>query len=852
MERFRRIVRTLIAWVRNAFESLEPVTTVDVADCPGASSAAASLRGSNNFRRRLTIALFLLMSSPWLSTVVHADAASCIELRNFMNAQNCTQGQLNSTSSIMWYCYATPYPSRPGSTAVYSYGYEIYNGTWDNGGIDGIWDCSIDPVANVGTGDMTDGGLGGPNCGCSDNSGNPAGSPNVGDPINASTGNKYAQEDDFVGTPGLTFRRFYNSFMQPNTNIGVGWTHSFNRSLRVAAGTPNTPLIQALRPDGKTFVFFKTNGTWTPSIKTPDQLIETDNAKGAATSYTLFVAAYRLYETYDTNGVLQSIKDETGQGDTLTYSTATTPSTIAPKTGLLIMVTNPQGRQLNLIYNSNSQVSQVTLPDGGALTYTYDSKGNLSTAQYPDGKIRQYVYNESSLTGGKNLPNAMTGVVDESSTRYANTTYNSNGLATSTGFAGNVGSTQITYNSDSSATVQYPLGLSATVQFNSTNGAAAMASLSQSCGPQCNQAWKTRTYDTNGYPASYTDFNANQVQTTYDANDLLTQEIDAPSTANQRTTAMTWNSALRVPLTRTVTNASGTAVASTQWVYNGNGQVLARCEIDPSNSATSGYTCANTGTVPAGVRRWTYTYCTAIDTTQCPLIGLLLTAAGPRTDSTQTTTYSYYLSSSATNCGTPGAACYQPGDLHTITDASGHVTTIASYDGAGRVTRITDANGINTDLTYTPRGWLASRSVGGVSTAFTYTSYGAVQTVTDPDGVTMTYGYDAAHRLVKITSSSGDYVQYTLDAASDKTAEQAYDANGNARKSLSRTFNTLGQLTTVVDGLNHTVFNASTSGSYDANGNLVQSTDGLGIQRQLSYDALNRLVQTLDNYNGTN
>jgi YD repeat-containing protein len=32
----------------------------------------------------------------------------------------------------------------------------------------------------------------------------------------------------------------------------------------------------------------------------------------------------------------------------------------------------------------------------------------------------------------------------------------------------------------------------------------------------------------------------------------------------------------------------------------------------------------------------------------------------------------------------------------------------------------------------------------------------------------------------------------------------------------------------------------------------VQSTDGLGIQRQLGYDALNRLVQTLDNYNGTN
>jgi len=56
----------------------------------------------------------------------------------------------------------------------------------------------------------------------------------------------------------------------------------------------------------------------------------------------------------------------------------------------------------------------------------------------------------------------------------------------------------------------------------------------------------------------------------------------------------------------------------------------------------------------------------------------------------------------------------------------------------------------------------------------------------------------------------------------------------------------------VMDGLNHTIFDASASNSYDANGNLVQSADGLSIRRQMGYDALNRLVQTIDNYNGTN
>lgn len=286
------------------------------------------------------------------------------------------------------------------------------------------------------------------------------------------------------------------------------------------------------------------------------------------------------------------------------------------------------------------------------------------------------------------------------------------------------------------------------------------------------------------------------------------------------------------------------------WAYNARGQVKARCEIDPSNGAASDYSCADSKNVPVGIRRWTYTYCTAVDTTQCPRVGLLLSATGPRTDLTQAATYSYYLTNSAVNCGTPGAACYQAGDLHTLTDAAGHVTTIASYDGAGRITRLTDTNGINTDMTYTPRGWLASRSVDGATTRFTYTPYGAVQTITDPDGVTTTYDYDEAHRLVKITDASGNYVQYTLDGAGKKTAEQVYDASGTLHKSLTRTFNGLGQLTKVMDGLNQVVFNASAVDSYDANGNLVQSADGLGTQRKLGYDALNRLAQAIDNYNG--
>jgi len=721
---------------------------------------------------------------------------------------------------------------------------------------------AFDPGKNAGNGAGCDGGEGSDDGGggsgaggsgdssgssCADNKG----APMAGDPINTSTGNKYLQDDDYPGAGWLTFRRFYNSSAAvASSAMGSHWRHTFARSLEIL-GAPATSIVM-FRPDGKQEIFTKASGMWTTAPDIPDVMVEDDDGQGNITGYTVFIAALRHFETYGIDGLLQSVTDEAGQGIALTYSTTLTNPSIAPRAGLLLTVTDLHGRQLNFTYDSGSRVHQVTLPDAGTLIYAYDTNGNLLSVQYPDGHSRQYVYNESTLTGGTNLPNAMTGIIDASGTRYESTTFDSSGRATSSVFAGSVGNTQVTYNSDGTSTVQYPLGTSATMGFATVNGLVRVASLDQPCGTDCDQPWQTRTYDANGYPASYTDFNGNITTTTYDSEGLLTQKVEASGTNSQRTTNFTWDTTLRVPLSHTVLDASGHAVSKTQWVNNTRGQPLARCEIDPSNSAATGYTCAATGTVvPAGVRRWTYTYCDAVDSTQCPLVGLRLSTTGPRTDLTQTTTYTYYLNAIATGCGTPGGACHQPGDLHTVTDALGHVTTIVSYDAAGRITRETDPNGVATDLTYTPRGWLASRTVGGATTTFTYTLYGAVASVTDPDGIATTYTYDAAHRLIDIIDAEGNRLHYTLDVAGNKIAEQVYDVGATVRRSLTRTYNSLGELTSAVDGLNQTVFSANYSDSYDDDGNLVHSADGRGVQQQRGYDALNRLVQTIQDYDGT-
>jgi YD repeat-containing protein len=233
---------------------------------------------------------------------------------------------------------AAPSPNTPGNYQFQQY---IAGVNWGYVGADDFYYSTISgqPEKNLGKGKP---------CGCHNTT-------MVGEPINASTGNKYLREDDIQIGPWLSFSRFYNNFAgSVGASIGAYWRDSFDSELNII-GSPATS-IGFTQPDGMVEVFTKTNGVWTSDADVNDVLNEIDNAQGAATSYTVFLAAEHRAETFSTAGLLQSVTDPSGEGITLTYNTVQP----IPQ---LVTVTDSTGRQLHVTYNAVGAISQITLPE---------------------------------------------------------------------------------------------------------------------------------------------------------------------------------------------------------------------------------------------------------------------------------------------------------------------------------------------------------------------------------------------------------------------------------------------------------------------------------------------------------
>lgn len=666
---------------------------------------------------------------------------------------------------------------------------------------------------------------------------------NSSNPITSAGGNKRQVEADYVGSGifPLRFERTYNSARTlldtSPLPLGVGWTHSY--SGRLVAGTIHgsaVDYIQAYRPNGSVQRFTYNGTHWVTDADLPERLTAVTN--GLALVSATYTRSDDSVETYDGAGKLVEITRLDGFKQALSYATTSGTSPYVQA------VTDPEGRVLAFGYTGNNLTS-VTDPSGRAIQYTY-SADDLIEVTYPEGMgsvTRTYHYNESGQTGGISQAHTLTGITDEGGQRYASWGYDNRrrGVLSVHGAygSGTIDRTSIVFNGNGTSTITDALGKARAYGFSVSHRIARLASLDSHC-PTCGNTAAAKTYDANGMSDISTDFAGTTTDQDYDARLLETRRIEAANDTQgrKRTIQTDWYASLRVPTERRTYDATNTLVAKVAWTYNTRGQVLTATQTDPVTAAT---------------RTTTTTYCeqSGVTAGTCPRVGLVTSVDGARTDLTDQTTFTYRTSDHASCVASPSSCPYRTGDLWKVTNALGHVTETLAYDGAGRPLSVKDANGIVTEFTYHPRGWMTSRTVKGAtvaddrSTLIDYWPTGLVKRVTQSDGSYAQYSYDAAHRLTDIADSAGNTIHYTLDNAGNRTGEHTRDPNGALKRTLSRVHNQLGQLQSQSDA-----YSQATGFTYDANGNTDVVTDALGRATDNAYDPLNRLTQTIQDIGG--
>jgi RHS repeat-associated protein len=520
-------------------------------------------------------------------------------------------------------------------------------------------------------------------------------------------------------------------------------------------------------------------------------------------------------ETYNTAGVLQSITSRAGVLQTLSYTN-----------GVWSSVTDSFGNSLTVARNSQGSIGSITANGGGFVQFGYGTSLRLSTVTNLDTTTRTYKYGDSRF------PNALTSIVDENQTTYSSWTYDAQERGYTSQLAGGAYSTTLVYNANGSVTITDALGAMRTFGYTRIGDVNKVTSISGSQCPACQESAAT-TYDSAGWVASRTDYNGNL--TCY-ANDpvrgleVVRVEGFAPGstcpaslssytpTAGtlQRKITTQWSTTWREPSLITEPNRT------TGFTFDSVGNVQAK-------------TVTDTTVTPNVARTWTYNYNS---------YGRPLTIVGPRTDVSDVITIAYYTCTSGYQCGQINTVT----SAATANAPNGLVTTYNTYNAYGQPLTITDANGVLTTLTYDARQRLKSRQVGTETTGYSYYPTGLLKLVTLPDTSTILYGYDGAHRLTDITDTLGNHIHYTLDALGNRKADNTYDPTNTLRRTHTRVFNALNQLYQDINAAGSAA--VTTTLGYDSQGNQKSINAPLSRNTSKNYDALNRLSHITDPNSG--
>ncbi|KPF68390.1 hypothetical protein IP84_10115 [beta proteobacterium AAP99] len=544
----------------------------------------------------------------------------------------------------------------------------------------------------------------------------------------------------------------------------AGWISQWDRQIIEESRATLKPTRYAVRSTGHVLPFYWDGAAWTNYSVTRDRLTEVKDASGVRTGWTYQVFEDDSVETYDASGVLRSVRGRNGWVTTLSYSTAGTPSNIAPRPGLLISVRNQFGRELRFTYDASARLKEL-LPPGAVsgsaagsaaspIVYRYGELASLgvgvaagqqlTSATWQDGSVKRYHYEDSRF------PNHVTGITDEAGTRISTVRYLADGrVASSEGvngtdrlefsFSPNFNQTTITDYSGSNGSATQRV-----YSFGSIGAASRPTSVTAPC-PLCGSTaastvWGDGTAATGGANARRQKFKevAHDGTVTfyiYDTRGRETERATFPARFAGSTTRPALASASRVVSTQWHgTFNLPTRIAEpnklTAYTYASNGNLTGQ-SVTATTDATGAakFSAARDMSQPIPSTGWSY------NTQQLP-----------------TTVVERETPAGATVAGEKGRWTYiydSVGNIKSATDATRNlVGTASQFNSDGRLVSGTNESGGSVSFSYNARGFVTSMARGTQSAGFALDPTGRTTEIRSPSGKKLALIY-APHGTIK-------------------------------------------------------------------------------------------------------
>ena len=707
------------------------------------------------------------------------------------------------------------------------------------------------------------------------------------------------------------------SISDPNagSNPDIGSSYALQvPTLKYIYNQASGNLVQVLKLVNSTTGLYSTNTFQYGNSSFPHYITEIDDPSGTPAARNV----------YDASGRLTAIKDANGNTNQFIYLTNNTELTIDPlghtnafvydNQGNVTAQTNALGQIKTMAYDANNnKTNEITFLNGQPYAtnkYAYDLNLNQLTSQVdPLGHTTSFMYDDN------NFGNLLTSTDARNNTTI--NAYDGSGNLTNTSDA--LSNTNFNFYSSTGLPTgsKDPIGTTSTNYYDGSENLIATATLDAS-GKILST--NTFTYDNNANRLTSTvwrhvgsSWTPSTTTYNYDAQNRVTQTIDPDGGTNiviynvigkqqatidklGHTNSYVYDAMARLiqttyPDFTTETNgydAAGNRIASADRLTNVTTYVY-----DPLNRLQKTIYADNTTnmTVYDGIGRVAQT----IDA-RGTITGFSFDIAGRRLSVTNA--FGISGVQNVSNYGYDANAnqitfhrcvrthddecvrCLEPASAGTILrwDKIFHrlrrgrrrvaqtnqdsVITKFGYDGAGRLTSVTDAlsqitryqydeagnetaqvDALNRTNTYaydsTGRRDLHT-SPGNQTESFGYDLGGNSANQTNFNGVIITNRYDVMNRLTNRSSVNGYYVSFAYSATGQRT--NMVDAGGTTGYSYDNRGRLTNKAAAYAGGPS-----MSLSYRYDANGNLTNLWSGTasGVTNYYQYDALNRLTNVL-------